>query len=610
VAAAVPSDQLLPIETQGYVSIARFEEFGERFDRTQIGQLLLDESMQPFRQDFHDQLNNQFDAVTEKLGIRWEDLDGITGGELSLAIIRRAEQQAALVMVIDMTGRTRQAEQLIDKAAEEFTRRGGRRELVNVAGQEITVFQSPAKAGVAADETIYFLKNDTLCILSDRAEAKQLLARFAAAGKNSLSTVPAYQTTMERCRQEADGLEPELRWFVEPFEFMWALRSLETKTPRWEKDLVQILHDNGYDAILGIGGFVNQLVKDDIDFLQRTFVYAPPVKGKEKDPLRWNLSMRMMQLPNATGLGPEAFVPSHCAMYSTANVDIQNAYKHVNAVADDLIGYEDAFATTIEGLEIDPYGPEVEIGKEFIAHLGTRATVIRDYLTPITPECERYVYALEATNPKALAATLDKIMDNDPAGKRHTIDDLVVWVIEEEKAEYDDFAGLGFAPLGGGEFEKPVETKPGMLQNSAACVANGYLLLGSDINFIHEVLDAQAKGETLANSPDYKQVEATLSELAPGPRSGWTFSRCSEALRPTYELIRQGKMPEAKTSLGRLLNELLTTKVEEEEGILRKQRVDGTKLPNFAEVEKLFGSAGHVIRSDDDGWLLTGALMK
>ena len=88
------------------------------------------------------------------------------------------------------------------------------------------------------------------------------------------------------------------------------------------------------------------------------------------------------------------------------------------------------------------------------------------------------------------------------------------------------------------------------------------------------------------------------------------FTRTDESLQPTFELIKQGKMPEAKTTLGRILNELLTTEIEEEEGVLRKQRIDGSQLPDFEAVRKYFGPGGNLVRSEQDGWFVVGTLLR
>ena len=86
----------------------------------------------------------------------------------------------------------------------------------------------------------------------------------------------------------------------------------------------------------------------------------------------------------------------------------------------------------------------------------------------------------------------------------------------------------------------------------------------------------------------------------------WCFTRTDETCRPTYELVRQGKMPQSETMLGKFLNNLLTTEAEKQEGLPRKQEIDGSNLPSFEMVRRYFGPAGRMMRSDPDGWFLTG----
>jgi hypothetical protein len=148
-----------------------------------------------------------------------------------------------------------------------------------------------------------------------------------------------------------------------------------------------------------------------------------------------------------------------------------------------------------------------------------------------------------------------------------------------------------------------------VLPNSAVCVALGHMLMASDIEYLREILEGFGQRERLASSADYAQVVEAMDRVAAGPRSVWSFGRTDEEFRPTYELIRQGKMPEAETMLGKFLNNMLTTEVEREEGTIRKQRIDGSRLPNFEAVRRYLGPAGRTIRSDKDGWLVTAALL-
>ena len=86
---------------------------------------------------------------------------------------------------------------------------------------------------------------------------------------------------MERCQREAGKLEPEARWFIDPFGFIFADRTLRRSRPsQGDQDIAKILYDNGFDAIQGAGGYFNQLVDGHIEFLARTSVYAPPVKAR------------------------------------------------------------------------------------------------------------------------------------------------------------------------------------------------------------------------------------------------------------------------------------------------------------------------------------------
>ena len=382
--AGPPSDMLLPRTTKGYVSVARPAEFEQRWDKTQIGQMLNDRVMQPFVEDLRKQLQDKYRAVEEKLGITWDDIDGVAAGEMSLSLIEREGEDAVLAITIDVTDHAQQAEGLLAAIEKRFAGRGGRRENVNSGDTALRVFTAPGDAGSPPQKTIYFIKDNVLCGIDDRAEADAMLKRFTGEPNDNLRSMPAYTKTMDRCRHEAGRLEPEARWFVEPFGLIFAARTLEKTTRRPnDQDVAKILKENGFDAIQGAGGFLNQLVEGHIEFLNRTSIYAPPVPGKENDPLRWNLSMRMLQLPNASGFEPQSWVPRMSASYATLQLEISKAFDNVGPLFDDLQEHENAWVNTLEGWKTDPYGPKVDVRNEFIANLGQRITIITDYDSPI-----------------------------------------------------------------------------------------------------------------------------------------------------------------------------------------------------------------------------------
>ena len=137
-----------------------------------------------------------------------------------------------------------------------------------------------------------------------------------------------------------------------------------------------------------------------------------------------------------------------------------------------------------------------------------------------------------------------------------------------------------------------------VLPNSAVTVALGHLMMASDIEYLSEILEGFGRASVWPAAPTTSKCVEAMEHVAPGERSGWSFGRSDEELRPTFELVRPGKMPEVETMLGKLLNNMLTTEVEREEGQVRKQRIDGSSLPSFEAVRRYLGPAGRVLRSE------------
>jgi hypothetical protein len=612
--AGPPSDTLLPASTKGYVSVPRPGEFKERWLKTQWGQMLNDEVMQPFMEDLRKQLQEEYQAVEDKLGIAWDDLEGVPAGEMSLSIIERKGEDAALAITIDVTDHAKQADGLLAAIEKRFGARGGRKQTSNSGGATLHVFTVPTQAGSPPQTTVYFLRDNLLCGVDDRDLADAMLKRFAGGAKDNLASVPAYVATMERCAREAKDLKPEARWFVEPFGFIFAARTLQEDTAKREgQDFAKIFQQAGFDAITGVGGYFNQLVVEgEIEFVHRTSIYAPPIDSN--DPLRWTKSMRMLQLPNVAGFEPQSFVPRMSAGYRTVSIETKAAFDNIGPLFDGIKEHEDAWVNSLDGWKNDPFGPKVDVEKEIVANLGQRITLVTDYTLPIDANCERTIFAVEAQNEKQLAAAIAKWMQREPNVERREVGEFIVWerVPASQEIEELQVEVPGFESFGSDDEEDAAtaeEDGDRVLPNSAVTVALGHLIVVSDIEYLKEILGGFGQQDRLAGSLDYQQVVGVLNQLAPGERSALTFGRSDEEFRPIFELVRQNKMPESKTMLGQFLNKILTTEHERQEGILRKQQIDGSSLPSFETVRRYFGPHGGVLHSEKDGWFLTGTVL-
>jgi hypothetical protein len=102
--AATPSEQLLPGTTKGYASVGDVERFRVDWAKTQLGQLLADPIMQPFVEDFQQQQQSKWNQTNQKLGITWDDLAEVASGEAAIALVQPSATEAALVLIVDVTG--------------------------------------------------------------------------------------------------------------------------------------------------------------------------------------------------------------------------------------------------------------------------------------------------------------------------------------------------------------------------------------------------------------------------------------------------------------------------------------------------------------------------
>jgi hypothetical protein len=607
-AAGPASDTLLPKSTKGYVSVAHAKEFDDRWNKTQLGQMFNDDVMKAFVDDFHKQIREDFGAVERKLGLTYDDLKGVTAGEMSLSLIER-KGEASLAVTIDITGHQKQADGLLDAIEKRFAARKGTRSTAKAGETTLQVFNIPAQGDAKAQQTIYFIKDNLLVGIDDRAEAEEIIKRFSGNATDNLKSLKAYQVTMAKCQREAGKLAPEARWFIDPFGFIFADRTLHEQSSKREQDIAKILYDNGFNAIQGAGGYLNQLVDGHIEILARTAVYAPPVK--ENDPLRWTSSMRMMQMPNGPAVDPQSWAPRELASYITLNLKLTDAFDNVGPLVDAIQEHEDAWKNTLDGWKNDPYGQQVDVRKEFIENMSGRVTVMSSYDTPISEDSERAVFAIEAKDEKALAKTLDKWMAKEEVVK-HQVGQYVIYERVPKDAAAPDVEVPGFTENRTGSDEKSVSEKrrrERVLPNSAVTVALGHLIKASDIKYLSEILEGFGQRDRLASSADYKQMQEVINKLAPGERSAYHFGRSDEEVRPTFDLIREGKMPQSKSMLGKLLNKVLTTEDEKKQGVPRHQRINGANLPEFETVRRYFGPHAAAVRSDKDGWFVTSVLL-
>ncbi len=596
-AAVPPTDTLLPNTTKAYLSVANVDELEAAFNKTQIGQLAADPEMKPFVEDLKRQLSEQWTKTHEKLGIGWEDLDGVPAGEVALALLMPTATSDAVVVLADVTGHEGPTSRLLAKIDANMASRKAARSERKIQGATVVIFDIPKRDDTPARRVGYFVKDDLLAASDDLKVIEALLSRQAGGGKDdNLATFAPYRAIMDRCQQASGDLAPQARWFLEPFGYAEASRLDQPK--KRGTDMLKILKSEGFTAVEGVGGYVN-LATDKFELLHRTFIHAP---GKQGGGERFELSARMLKFPNGGEFTPPNWVPRDLASYTAFNLDTRNAFENSKSLVNQVVG-DEVFDDVLESIKTDENGPQIDIRRDLVGYLGNRVTIISDLQIPITPKSERLLFAVEAKDEKHLASVIKKWMETDPDTRKREIAGHVVWEIVDEKAE------LPMITIENSPFDRPADTdvdeeeERALPPNSAVTVAHGQLFVATHIDILTKVLTEFENGTKLAASADYLRVQGELAAIAQPEQFGQSFTRTDEAYRGAYELLRTGKMPESESMMGKMLNSLLG---EGKEGVLRTQRIDGSKLPDYDMVRRYLGPAGMTMTSEATGWLLTG----
>jgi hypothetical protein len=656
--AVKPSEVLLPDTTKGYVSVADLNLLIERWNETQLGKLIEDPTMRPFVDDLKRQFKKRLADNGTFLGIEWEDLQDVYGGEVSAALVqpwdpsieqpridaaiaaakakakrsgkkpdeieaagRKAgererkilgverRKKRASVVLVDVTGHLEEADELLKKIEKNQKEKGATKGVATIQGTKVKVFTFPKKEGETEPrKSFYCIREDQLIAVDDEGILAGILARFENEDENVLQNVEAYPAVMASAEAAFGDLTNHLRWFVEPFGCAEVLRAYNTGRERRGTDMLRVLRNQGFTAVQGVGGYV-ALKTEDHDIRHHTLVYAPAVEREPNDEAttKYDLAARMLEFPNTEKLDPESWIPRGLGMHVNFNWKMSDAFWYAETLVNEIAG-DDVFDGVIENIEFDAHGPKINMKNELTDHLGERATLLSDYQLPITPTSERLLAAFEVTDPVAVMKTVNKAMENNPDAKKRIHNGHVIWELvnadtEDPDIKIDGLDGFGFEPADDVKEEEKEET---FVPNSAVTVAHGHLLISSHVGYIADVLDPPVSQDTISAAADFQAITDALVRLGSGTDSFRLFTRMDETMRTTYELMRRGKMPESESLIGRLLNRMLAPDDEDE---LREQEIDASKLPDFDVARRYLGPTGFYVRTVEEGWIISGCLL-
>jgi hypothetical protein len=652
-----PGEYLMPSTSQGFLAVAHAENLIEHYNRTELGKLTSDPVMEPFTKDVRRQFESRWSGIHERLGLTLHDLRDMAGGEVSVALIKPDEDPlqtgkgaeesgmgdpnlSAIALVVDVTGKVDVARKKLEEIKKFFTDQGAKFEKIKVPESTEPVWQftlpipeeereaessqfggvkpatgeknTPALPKPSAPKprmAIYFLAGNLFGAADDPEILRGILARAYGREGDALADVPSFQKVMERCR--ADGNDPpQIRWFMYPVGYASAMRASTPEAKRRKgKSILEMLRNQGFTGVRGIGGHA-AFSAEGFDLVHRTVVYAPPP---------YENSMKMLKFFNRQDYTPQDWVPRDVATYATFYFDILNAFDNFDALYDELTGggNPELWRKTLQDFKEDLNGPQIDLREELIKLLNERITIVTDYQTPIELNSERILVAIEVSDETAVAKAIEKSFRGDSGAKMQEIKGLQIWeIVENQEEEFGppkvDLGGDAPPPL------TPLTPKKKLLQreqgqdrlfpHAAITVTRGHLFIASHPDFLWKILgldetQPREARELLRNDPDYQTIAKQIDRLPPEEKCLHFFSRTDEEYRPTYELVRQNKMPESENMLARLLNAMFG---EGKKGAKREPKLDGSALPEYEVVRHYLRPAGLLVAAEENGWFLKG----
>ena len=643
VSAQIAAETIFPDATKGFVVVGSLRELADHWKQTQFGQLMQNPIMEPFKKDLQRQLDER---MADRFGLTLDGIEKLPSGELAVGMIAIPGKTPGFAFTMDVTDRLKETENYLERLTKKLADSGTKRSEETFEGQKMTVFtfplrteavrvtpirqrgrggMKPVEPATPIQRKAYYVVHKDHLVVSDQPYLLKLICdRMEVPGKNSLSSVADYQFVKKRCDDDRPKDSPALiRWYIEPLNYGESVRSL-LQGPAVEKrknkpSVFTVLKEQGFDAIRGIGGIVG-IKSEDKEVIHRTFIYA-------KKPFR--LAMQMLAFPDGTNFTPPDWMPTDIARCTQIYLDPTAIFDHFGTLFDALVmqGEEGVWDDIIRGLKEEENGPQIDIRNELIVHLGTRAMGMSKYQLPIATNSERIVVAVELKQgkDKEVAKALEKLFgkDADMMQKKHK--SSVLWM----RAPMEDVivpfsAPTGRPPIGGGTApapqrrvvdavaDKDEEQTPPFFPNLTLTVARGCLFAATDGDYLIDILDRlDTKAASIKDEAEYKEVELVFSNLGvtEQPHFLQFFARSDETLRPTYEMVRQGKLPQSQAILAKAINALAVPADGSTEPV-RAQAFDGSKLPEFDKVRNHFGLAGFYGVSEENGFFIKGFLLE
>ena len=611
--------KLLPDTVAGLVRVPDVPAFCEGFKTTNMGRLLEDPKMQPFIESQRERAENYFESVNQKIGIKLDDIYHIASGEAVLAWLQFKNDRRrpfALVAVADVRDRQKESVDAVEKIDADLKAGGWNRTDKKFRDETIRVYNIKPKPGQLKVEQIAICLNDVRIIASDRESiVTDLLDAVAGQPKGpSISELDLFKTVLTRSaraiRKPAsdDGGTIAIEWFARPFQMGRIVRESIDIDRGTQLDILKLLEDQGFDAVLAAGGIAVMAGKE-FDLIHKGYVLAPPTTDK---PSKYENAARMLQFVNTPLATIPTWVDENIATVTRINVRIEEAFWAAESLVNDALD-DELFREVIDGIRDDEDGPQIDIENNVLPNLDDHVLMLTDNTQPAEVDSERLLVAIRIKDGKVIRDSIRKAMEAEPdANKMAGPNGVEIWRVQKGEAE-DDFGADLFDDFEDVD-DDDLQAAPPLLDHWAiALVEKGpnsdspYLMFSSHPDLLvataKRIMEGAPAG--LAKVPRVQQVLDSMQKLGADSTAYNRIARMKLSLRAKYQLLRKGKLKDSDSIVASLMR-----RVVEKQDDGQPDPLNARKLPPLKDIEQYMPEYGSFFETTEDGWALTGFFLK
>jgi hypothetical protein len=580
---------LLPASTQAFTALPKSSEFIKNWRETQLGQLADDERMKDFWSNQQEELRRRLAAAGWQLSLKIEDLENLCSGQAALGLISRpevTEKPFSLALIVDVADRAEELEKFFQRVGIDMESQKGVLKKIDANGVEVKHYSIPKlSADGRARDSYFAVSKNQLLISDDLRSIQELIEAQSNPREDSLAKSELYTKIQQRIVR--DEHTAEIEYFVKPLGLGKLLRSISAQKGKKQVDLLKLLEDQGFGSILAAAGSV-QLAKEDLDMHHQGFVLR-----EEELPE----SVQILDFPNQKALVPPPWISAGSASVMGFSWNFTEAFPKLRGIVDAYIG-DAQFDEILEQIKNDPQGPQIDIRKEILPHIGQEFYTVTEIIEPITPDSKRSLICIKLNDPEnKLYGVLNRYSKSEPGSSIEDVGDYRIWKFsnDEEEEEVIEFNNPGNKNAN----EEDDEEKP-LLNKWGVCIVDGYFVFASNPESLVQVIE-NAKNQAIHG--DFEKLSSVQSVRAMQEKllsaEGQSFSEIDLADRSAemqYELFRQGILPQSRSLMAIIAERILKTDKS------KPQEFQGSKLPPYEQVKHFFTPRGFVVRSEKDGW--------